>query len=129
MKIVQNQTDINNLTYEQKCLLMYQEPKQPGDINYIAIFYVLIRDNFGQLAADNFINTSYIYSVINKRPLPQRVMINKYFTNILLNWRSSPISTPIWGVLPFLSLDGDNANWVNGMANAIFPFLKYNCVL
>lgn len=129
MNIINQQPDINNLSFEQKSLLMFKEPRQPGDINLVAIVYVLIKDSLGEQAANNFINSSDIYTVIDKRPLPQRVMINKFFSFVLLRWRNSPISTPVWGVLPYLHLDGDVATWVSNIYRVIIPFLKQNYIL
>lgn len=126
---IEQNNQLENLSVQEKCLLAFNEPRRPGDIDLVGIVYVLIKHNFGEKKANEFLYDSDVMFSIYRRPLVQKTAINRFFTKKLLLWRNTPVSIPVWQVLPYLHVDGTDAEWVRNFCNAVIPFLKINVIL
>jgi len=61
------------------------------------------------------------------KPMEQRVIINRYFINLLFAYRAK-VNKPINNTLFMLTNEGNNNDWYNLFLKYVIPFLKDNDV-
>lgn len=109
--------------------LTFNAPRSKDDLDLLGVVYSLIKHLYSNNAATYFISQPMIVDVMGLGSKQQRMIINKFLTELLLIWRNSPISSPVDDALIFLSNDGSNSNWVYNFNSYVLPFLKINKIL
>lgn len=106
----------------------FNRPRDPEDYDMV---YLVTRhmeealDN--KTAAIMFKNDPMVQGVVNKTSNVQRIMINRYFTNLLLIFRSKK-DVVVNDVLYYLVSDGYVEDWFTLFRTQVIPFLNTNKV-
>ena len=77
---------------------------------------------------NHFINDPYVKDSANKNPVVQRIELNRYFMTALLRYRAKEYKI-VYGILPYLIVDGYVEDWITIMRTIIIPFIINNNVL
>lgn len=78
-------------------------------------------------ASNLFKNDPAIAAVVGEPVIKQRMIINRYFTNLLFTFRSK-CDTPINNILFMLTNDGTAEDWYRLFILYVAPFLKLHNV-
>ena len=62
-------------------------------------------------------------SLENEDSLKQKILLNRYLSNLLFRFRYK-YKVPVIYVLPFLLLKGTNGDWLTCYIDFVYPFLK-----
>ena len=102
----------------------YNKQREDNDFNMVFLVAKHLEVDLGnKAAADLFLNDPMIISVKDKVNNVQRVMINRYFTNLLLMFRAT-IAVNVTDVIYYLVSDGYIEDWFTLFRTYIIPFLK-----
>ena len=102
----------------------YNKQREDNDFNMVFLVAKHLEVDLGnKAAADLFLNDPMIISVKDKVSNVQRVMINRYFTNLLLMFRAT-IAVNVTDVIYYLVSDGYIEDWFTLFRTYIIPFLK-----
>jgi hypothetical protein len=101
----------------------YFKEREPLDYDLVFLTNLYIKEYIGAEEARLFVENPMIVNVASSNSASQRVIINRYFSNLLLRFRSK-INTPINDVNMMLVLDGTPEDWFTLFREIIAPFLK-----
>lgn len=97
-------------------------------INYVQTVGGILEKTISPSAKDLFVNDEVMKHAHKLPTSLQRIVINRYFQTLLLQWRASGL-VPVYSILPMLCDDGDDDNWLNLFVQFVIPFLRENCIL
>lgn len=96
-------------------------------INLVDLISSNIKDSIGDEAYTCFNQDSMIVDAKDKIQVYQRVMINRYFTNLLFTFRSKQ-NVPVHNTIYMLINDGNVEDWIGVFNRFVIPFVKDNKV-
>lgn len=96
-------------------------------LNLIEFIKMNIDSVFGKKYGDIFINSPIIISAKDKDEGFQRVMVNRFFNQLLLTYRAR-VNKPVHNTTCMLVDDGTTEDWLQIFNNMVIPFLKQNLV-
>lgn len=106
----------------------YNKPRDPSDYDMVFLVAKHLEEELNNKNAGNlFRGDPIIASVVSKTSNVQRVMINRYFTNLLLVFRSKK-DVNVTDVLFYLVSDGYVEDWFTLFRTYVIPFLNTNNV-
>lgn len=82
---------------------------------------------FGEKYGDVFYNSPIISGAKGKDDGFQRVMINRFFNQLLMTYRAR-VNTPVHNTCYMLVDDGTTEDWLQIFNTMVIPFLKENLV-
>ena len=98
-------------------------PKPADEICMVFMVDKYLTEYLGAQAAEHFRNDPVYKSASGKLLDVQRLMINRYFTNVLLRYRSKK-DININTVITSLINDGTFMDWVTLFRSDVLPFIK-----
>lgn len=102
----------------------YDKVREDNDFDMVFLVAKHLENDLGSKpAADLFLSDPMIQAVADKTSGVQRVMINRYFTTLLLIFRSNN-DVDITDVIYYLVADGYIEDWFTLFRSYIIPFLK-----
>ena len=107
---------------------VFNMPPKPGDHNLVELVVLHLNALKGTKEANVFISDPSISNVYKLNPNSQRVIINKYFLNRLLIFRTIS-KEPVVGIITLLGNDGITEDWITLMKEFVLPFIAENKVL
>lgn len=119
----------NQVVHTPSMVDLFASERRPDEVDLVGVVYSLLKHYYSDGAASSFISSYPIPIIIGKGSLQQRVIINRYFSILLLRWRASHPEFPIHDTLIFLHNDGTHSEWIRHFANFVLPFLKINLIL
>ena len=93
------------------------------DIDLYTLVKIHLEREVSMDASKIFSTDLSIIAVINSTSLEQRYIINRYFYNLLLRYRSKS-ETPVNNVLAMLVADGKSEDWFALFIKFVAPFIK-----
>lgn len=108
-------------------VMFFNTPRQPTDIDLVFITSKTLHDNVSENAAKIFLSDYMIKSVVDLNPLSQRIIINRYFYDLLLKYRAC---ADVKVILPLTMLveDGTHNDWLRLFKDVVCVFIKNNKV-
>lgn len=100
----------------------YYAPAEENDSNLVELTANFLSEYLDEFAKQCFLNDPDIASVYNSASSVQRFIINKYFSKILLLYRSTG-GMRVDTVITMLSDDGNVDDWVQINKVYLYPFL------
>lgn len=113
---------VNNNKIEE-----FKQPRKSDDMDMVFLVGKHIQDFIGTKEADMFYNDPMIKTIVTLGTNAQRVIINRYFTNLLLRFRAKK-DVQVNDILLMLIPDGYIEDWFKIFNKIIIPFLKSNNV-
>ena len=98
------------------------------DMDMVFIVNLHLKETVSAEAAEAFLSNPMIMSVADATTGVQRIVVNRYFVNKLLIFRSQN-EVPIIDVMPLLVNDGPIEDWFTLFKLFIAPFLKNNSIV
>ena len=106
-------------------VLAFNRPAEEGEFDMVGHVAYLLEAYVGEFAKNCFLSDPSIISVQPLKANAQRVIINKYFIGLLLQFRSlEPIK--VSAVATLFSNDGTIEDWISIAKTNTFPFFKDN---
>ena len=100
------------------------------NIENIDLVYIVsqnLKDSIGENVANIFLNDEIVDSAKGKSTTFQRVMLNRYFYNLLLTYRAY-VNNPVHNATYMLVNDGETEDWIKLFNIFVLPFIKDNYV-
>ena len=97
------------------------------NIDLVSIVQANLKDSISEVASNIFINDPIVKDSIGKPTVYQRVLLNRYFTNLLLIYRTIS-DVPVHNTTIMLVNDGLTEDWIKLFNTIVLPFLKDNQV-
>ena len=101
----------------------YDAPRDALDENLVYIVYNFLYKLVGHQEAEIFKMDPSIAEVYDKKPEIQRIIINRFFSNLLLKYRSMD-NTRVVDAVIMLPNDGTVSDWLQVYNYVLYPFLK-----
>ena len=98
-----------------------------NDFDMVFLVGKHLQEYLGVYEADLFYSDPMIKSVVGAGSQIQRININRYFTNLLLRYRTK-VDIQVNNTLLMLIPDGYVEDWFKLFNKAVIPFLKNNNV-
>lgn len=98
------------------------------DPNLVELMASYIEMGVGESEAAMFKSTPSIVGVMDNLPTVQRITINRFFTNILMRFRSKK-EVDVNNIIPYLIQDGDIKDWFTLINEFVLPFFKEHNVI
>lgn len=99
-----------------------------NDIDLIDLVYRMLKDTISERIANIYIADPDVSILIGKDSSYQRVLLNRYFRNILLKYCNSPGANKILDTYYLLVDDGSTDDWLHIFKNHVLPFIHQNFV-
>jgi hypothetical protein len=99
------------------------QPKPADEECMVSMVDKYLTEYIGQEAVEHFRNDPVYKSATGKTLDVQRLMINRYFTNVLLRYRSKK-NNNINIVITSLINDGTFMDWITLFRSDVIPFIK-----
>jgi len=107
----------------------YKETRTVIEIDLAITISEMLKSNISENAANTFLNSSTIKTIRDKKHSVQIVIINKWFTELLLVSRSLNSKIRVDDVLFSIVYGEATADWVKLYGAIIIPFIKKNKIL
>lgn len=101
----------------------YDAPRDSLDENLVYIVYNFLDKLVGRQEAEIFKMDPSIAEVYDRKPEIQRIIINRFFSNLLLKYRSMD-NTRVVDAVIMLPNDGTVSDWLQVYNYVLYPFLK-----
>ena len=102
--------------------------KQEGDLDLTTEIYKAIEIIISKEAADYFINDPIIVTTKGTASIYQRVLINRFFIQLLTRARAYMELEGLTMVFTILTNEGTHVPWMQDLNRVLFPYLKTNNV-
>ena len=102
--------------------------KQEGDLDLTTEIYKAIQIIISKEAADYFINDPIIVTTKGTASIYQRVLINRFFIQLLTRARAYMDLEGLTMVFTVLTNEGTHVPWMQDLNRVLFPYLKTNNV-
>ena len=100
----------------------YYTPREQDDVDLVTLTANFLEEYIDTFAKNCFLNDPDIKSIHNLSSSVQRFIINKYFSKILLLYRSTG-GMRVDAVITMLADDGNVDDWVQINKVYLYPFL------
>lgn len=100
----------------------YYTPREKDDVDLVTLTANFLEEYIDTFAKNCFLNDPDIKSIYNLTSSVQRFIINKYFSKILLLYRSTG-GMRVDAVITMLADDGNVDDWVQINKVYLYPFL------
>ena len=100
----------------------YYTPREQDDVDLVTLTANFLEEYIDTFAKNCFLNDPDIKSIYNLSSSVQRFIINKYFSKILLLYRSTG-GMRVDAVITMLADDGNIDDWVQINKVYLYPFL------
>ena len=100
----------------------YYTPREQDDVDLVTLTANFLEEYIDTFAKNCFLNDPDIKSLYNLSSSVQRFIINKYFSKILLLYRSTG-GMRVDAVITMLADDGNVDDWVQINKVYLYPFL------
>jgi len=107
-----------------QALTAFNLPRQKGEIDFVTHIAEMIQHHVGATEAGCFAGHALVMTVLDKNSLVQRMNISRYLRELLLVFRAKQNVTPVIEVMPYISDDVDNDQWLSLLIEIIMPFLR-----
>ena len=97
--------------------------KPKGDINLVMEITRVLLETMGEDVAKYFNMNGGISFVFNKHSLLQRIVISRYFTNLLVRFRSYVEIEGILTTIRYIKVSGTHQEWFNTLVREVLPFI------
>lgn len=97
--------------------------KPEGDINLVMEVTRVLLETMGEDVAKYFNMNGGISFVVNKHSLLQRIVISRYFTNLLVRFRSYVEIEGILTTIRYIKVNGTHQEWFNTLVREVLPFM------
>lgn len=97
--------------------------KPKGDINLVMEVTRVLLETMGEDVAKYFNMNGGISFVYNKHSLLQRIVISRYFTNLLVRFRSYVEIEGILTTIRYIKVNGTHQEWFNTLIREVLPFM------
>lgn len=97
--------------------------KPKGDINLVMEVTRVLLETMGEDVAKYFNMNGGISFVVNKHSLLQRIVISRYFTNLLVRFRSYVEIEGILTTIRYIKVNGTHQEWFNTLVREVLPFM------
>lgn len=97
--------------------------KPKGDINLVMEVTRVLLETMGEDIAKYFNMNGGISFVFNKHSLLQRIVISRYFTNLLVRFRSYVEIEGILTTIRYIKVNGTHQEWFNTLVREVLPFM------
>lgn len=97
--------------------------KPKGDINLVMEITRVLLETMGEDVAKYFNMNGGISFVFNKHSLLQRIVISRYFTNLLVRFRSYVEIEGILTTIRYIKVNGTHQEWFNTLVREVLPFM------
>lgn len=97
--------------------------KPKGDINLVMEVTRVLLETMGEDVAKYFNMNGGISFVFNKHSLLQRIVISRYFTNLLVRFRSYVEIEGILTTIRYIKVNGTHQEWFNTLVREVLPFM------
>lgn len=97
--------------------------KPKGDINLVMEVTRVLLETMGEDVAKYFNMNGGISFVFNKHSLLQRIVISRYFTNLLVRFRSYVEIEGILTTIRYIKVSGTHQEWFNTLVREVLPFM------
>lgn len=101
----------------------FNTPAAPTDVNLVEVARIQVAAHLGNIEATLFVNDPSIMAVCKIIPSSQRLIINKYFTSLLMQFRADKAVNVI-EVSQYLINDGTHEDWAKLFNEIVMPFFK-----
>ena len=112
-----------------KAMDMFNTLRVDGEPDLVGIINKELCTIYNNAAGKMFMESGEIINVAKLNPITQRIIINRWFTNSLLIYRSIHVNKEVSEVLLRIINDGTVNDWKDQMIGAVIPFFSYNNVL
>lgn len=112
-----------NLGINEANMAMFYRKRLPDENDLVKITAQSIGEVLSNAAVDTFNKAPTIATIRDLNPNAQRVVINKYFGDVLLIARSKK-DVIIKDAFPLLINDGTEQDWATLIRTVILPFIK-----
>lgn len=119
---------MSGLGLNQQTIAMYATPMSSNEIDMVYHTGVILKDMVHENASNIFLTHPYIVTVNGLTSGSQRVMINRFFVELLLKYRATS-NTSVELYLSYLISDGEIEDWFKLFKEIIIPFIKENKLL
>ena len=102
--------------------------KQEGDLDLTTEIYKAIEIIIGKEEAEYFINDPIIVTTKGTASIYQRVLINRFFIQLLTRARAYMDLEGLTMVFTVLTNEGTHVPWMQDLNRVLFPYLKTNKV-
>lgn len=113
---------------DEKAFSKYVKPKEFEELDLVFLTGEHIKANISESAGNRFLSDPAIKDVSKLNSTAQRVIINRYFTNLLLKFRANN-DVNITEILVLLVNDGYDTDWFKLFNLIIAPFFKEHNIL
>lgn len=123
-----SENQVPNTTVSDKAFGAYTAPKESNTIDLVKCVELQLTFQISSLAASVFINNPMIQDIKDKAEDIQRMIINRYFAQLLFAHRTTSGTT----VLPGIGLIMNDAltdDWIKIMVEVFIPYLKINQIM
>lgn len=97
--------------------------KPKGDTNLVMEVTRVLLETMGEDVAKYFNMNGGISFVFNKHSLLQRIVISRYFTNLLVRFRSYVEIEGILTTIRYIKVNGTHQEWFNTLVREVLPFM------
>lgn len=102
--------------------------RSDDDIDYVFLVGKLLEDEGSSFIKSKFESNSLISSIKDSPSEIQRVLLNKYFINLLLRYRNIE-DVPVIDIIICLTNDGPIDLWLSYFKRGVLPFIVKHNVL
>lgn len=97
--------------------------KPKGDINLVMEITRVLLETMGEDVAKYFNMNGGISFASDKHSLLQRIVISRYFTNLLVRFRSYVEIEGILTTIRYIKVNGTHQEWFNTLVREVLPFM------
>lgn len=97
--------------------------KPQGDINLVMEVTRVLLETMGEDVAKYFNMNGGISFASDKHSLLQRIVISRYFTNLLVRFRSYVEIEGILTTIRYIKVNGTHQEWFNTLVREVLPFI------
>jgi len=119
---------MNSTVVNDKTMCMFTEARSPDDLDMVFAVSEHLKREISIFAAETFLKDPSIMSVAPLCSGVQRAIINRWFSNLLLRFRSTN-EIPVTDALFMLINDGYIEDWFTIFNAHVLTFIKKNKVL
>ncbi len=124
-----NTLDMSNAVPMESALDVFNTKRSENEIDLVTIINRDLETFYNKDATLCFINDGSIQTILDLNHISQRVIINKWFTSMLLQYRANFINVDVSEILMYVSNNSTVDTWIEFMQTIIIPFFKLNNVL
>jgi hypothetical protein len=99
--------------------------RKNDEIDMVTVLGNILKEHVDEYSSTIFLNNKEIKTILELNPYSQRIIINKFFSNLFYIYRSKK-NKSIVSMISMLVIDGSIEDWFKVFNNYVLPFIKKN---